>query len=204
MGIRISQLSANLPYTGGELIPLVQSGVTRHGSLSSITGPLVSETEFAAVSGNWQNTFTTTRSKSGNWESTFTTVCSFSAVWTSGGSPLTTVIDYLSTTNVLLSSATITDTLKTSVIITELAVNRTFSSSDNCKVFHFDTTSGALTALFPNSLPNGFNVALMNTGANVLRLSASQLYSVGEGIAVQYGAAFVYKDNNKLFAVGRL
>jgi hypothetical protein len=37
-----------------------------------------------------------------------------------------------------------------------------------------------------------------------LRLSAAQLNSLGDTIVAQYGAAFVYKDNNQLFAVGRL
>ena len=71
-------------------------------------------------------------------------------------------------------------------------------------MFHLNTTTQSLCAIFPNALPNGFNVAVMNTGTNGLVLSASQLNSVGNVLSVQYGGAFVYKDNNQLFAVGRL
>jgi hypothetical protein len=99
---------------------------------------------------------------------------------------------------------TVTNNLSTSVHITDLTTSKTFLSSDTCRVFHFDTTTSPLSAIFPSSLPDGFNVALMNTGTNILRLSASQLNSVGVTIAVRYGGAFVYKDNNQLFAVGRL
>jgi len=99
---------------------------------------------------------------------------------------------------------TVTNNLSTSVHITDLTSSKTFLSSDTCRVFHFDTTTQPLFAIFPSSLPDGFNVALMNTGTNILRLSAAQLNSVGVTIGVRYGGAFVYKDNNQLFAVGRL
>jgi hypothetical protein len=99
---------------------------------------------------------------------------------------------------------TITNNLSTSVFITNLSTTKTFLSSDTCRVFHFNTTTQPLCAVFPTSLPNGFNVAVMNTGINNLRLSAAQLNSVGVVVGVQYGGAFIYKDNNQLFAVGRL
>ena len=237
MGIRISQLSpSQIPYTGREIIPMVQSSTTRSAPLSSLTnyfsGPLVSDAELGALSGNWQRTYTTVTGQSANWNNTYTsvanasanwnstyttvtnaspnwnstysTVSSFSAAWQSGGDTLNTVKNYLSTNNVQLSSATISDTLFVPVDVTELNADRVFSVNDNCKMFHFDTTVQALTATFPSSLPDGFNIALMNTGTKVLRLSATQLYAVGQGISVQYGAAFVYKDNGKIFAVGRL
>ena len=47
------------------------------------------------------------------WNSTYTTVNSFSANWGGESVDLTTVINYLSTTNVVLSSTTILDTLST-------------------------------------------------------------------------------------------
>lgn len=88
--------------------------------------------------------------------------------------------------------------------ITNFSATTTFTSADTNKIFHFDTTTQPLCAIFPSNLPNGFNVAVMNTGTNTLRLSAAQLNSVGVTIGVQYGGAFIYKDNNQLFAVGRL
>ena len=90
------------------------------------------------------------------------------------------------------------------VRVTDFTTSRTFLSSDTSRVFHFDTTTQPLCAIFPITLPDGFNVAVMNTGTNTLRLSAAQLNSVGVTIGVRYGGAFVYKDNSQLFAVGRL
>jgi hypothetical protein len=72
MGIKISNLPNNaLPYTGSEKIPLVQGGETRAGTLSSfvnyLSGALLSDSELRALSGNWQNTYTTFRANSANY-----------------------------------------------------------------------------------------------------------------------------------------
>lgn len=72
MGIKISNLPDNaLPYTGSERIPLIQDGETRGGTLSSfvsyLSGALLSDSELGALSGNWQNTYTTFRSNSANY-----------------------------------------------------------------------------------------------------------------------------------------
>jgi len=72
MGIKISSLPNNtLPYTGSEEIPLVQSGQTRAGTLSSfvnyLSGALLSDSELRALSGNWQSTYTTFSSNSSNY-----------------------------------------------------------------------------------------------------------------------------------------
>jgi hypothetical protein len=104
----------------------------------------------------------------------------------------------LSATNVIAQSLTIP------VTTFNVTSSRVFTNSDTCKIFHFDTTTQPLCAIFPPSLFNGFNIAIMNTGTNNLRLSAAQLKSIGDIIEVQYGGAFIYKDNNQLFAVGRL
>ena len=105
---------------------------------------------------------------------------------------------------IIANNITVTDNLSTLVHVTDFTTSKTFLNSDTSRVFHFDTTTQPLCAIFPNTLPDGFNVAVMNTGTNTLRLSASQLNSVGVTIGVRYGGAFVYKDNNQLFAVGRL
>ncbi len=72
MGVKISSLPINtLPYSGGEKIPLVQGSETRAGTLSSfvnyLSGALLSDSELRALSGNWQNTYTTFRSNSANY-----------------------------------------------------------------------------------------------------------------------------------------
>ena len=84
------------------------------------------------------------------------------------------------------------------------SANRIFTDADNNRVVHIDTTTAPLCAIFPSSLSNGFNVAIMNTGTNNLVLSAAQLNSAGTLITTRYGGAFVYKDSGSLFAVGRL
>jgi len=88
MGVKISSLPINsLPYTGAEKIPLVQSGVTKGGTLSSFTnylsGSLLPTTTFRSASAdfavkNADNNFTntqtisvveTTKVKFGNFKS---------------------------------------------------------------------------------------------------------------------------------------
>lgn len=89
MGIKFSDLpSPSLPYLGSELIPMVQSGVTKIGSLSSVatllSSVLLSETALAQLSSSWQSTYTTTRSNSANWSNSYTTTQSNSGNWTNG------------------------------------------------------------------------------------------------------------------------
>lgn len=72
MGIKISSLPiTTLPYSGNEQFPLVQSGVTKNGTLSSLvgylSGSLLADSELAALSGNWQSTSTTFRANSANY-----------------------------------------------------------------------------------------------------------------------------------------
>jgi hypothetical protein len=90
------------------------------------------------------------------------------------------------------------------VTIVDLTASRTFINSDTNKVFHFNTTSSSLCAIVPNTLPSGFNIAIMNTGTNSLVVSAGNLRSTGTTIIDQFGGAYIYKQNNTIFAVGRL
>ena len=116
-----------------------------------------------------------------------------------------TVQGAISSNNLITAqNITVVDNLSTSVHITDLTTSKTFLNTDTCRIFHFDTTSQPLCAVFPPNLPDGFNIAVMNTGTNNLVLSAAQLYSIGTTISTRYGGAFIYKDNNQLFAVGRL
>ncbi len=89
------------------------------------------------------------------------------------------------------------------VTVTNISADKTFTDTDTNKVFHFDTTSSALTAFFPGILTNGFNAAIMNTGTNYLHISSNIQYNaVGDKIIDRYSGAYVYKSNSNIFAVG--
>jgi hypothetical protein len=88
MGVKISDLpEITIPFSGGEKIPVVQSGVTRASNLSSfvnfLSGALLADSELKALSGAWQSNYTTTNSNSANWSSNYTTTNSNSANWSS-------------------------------------------------------------------------------------------------------------------------
>ena len=63
-----------------------------------------------------QTTAFTGNPDSSNWDSTYTTVKNFSASWEESAEIIPTVTNYLSTNNIVLSSATITDYLSTDTI----------------------------------------------------------------------------------------
>jgi hypothetical protein len=72
MGIKISDLPSNsFPFSGTEILPLVQSNETRRCELSSLlsylSSALVSDTELSNLSGAWQDTYTNVQSNSSNW-----------------------------------------------------------------------------------------------------------------------------------------
>jgi hypothetical protein len=168
MGIKISELPVSTqPYSGQEQIPLVQSGETRVGNLSSfvnfLSGALLADSELKPLTGAWQSNYTTTNSNSANWSSNYTTtnsnsanwssnytttnsnsanwssvystVCATSASWAAGGTNLATVTNYLSTNNVLLSSATILDTLSA----------RAYVNNPTGKTIYVDAATGTDT-----------------------------------------------------------
>jgi hypothetical protein len=168
MGVKISDLpEITIPFSGGEKIPVVQSGVTRASNLSSfvnfLSGALLADSELKALSGawqsnytttnsnsanwssnytttnsnsaNWSSNFTTTNSNSANWSSVYTTVCATSASWAAGGTNLATVTNYLSTNDVLLSSATILNTLSA----------RSYVNNPTGKTIYVDAATGTDT-----------------------------------------------------------
>jgi hypothetical protein len=90
------------------------------------------------------------------------------------------------------------------VTVTDIITDKTFSNVDTNKVFHFSNSS-PLTAIFPNTLSDGFSVAIMNTGTSTLHLSTNNTYkAIGDVITDQYAGAYVYKANSEIFAVGGL
>jgi hypothetical protein len=50
--------------------------------------------------------------------------------------------------------------------VTNVNTNYLFTPDDNSKAFHFETTTTSLCAIFPISLPIGFNVSIYNVSNN--------------------------------------
>ena len=204
-GIKISELPVIvLPFAGSEQFPIVQANETRVSTLSSLitylSGVLLADSELRELSGNWQNSYNTVNTLSSTWEES--------------AEIIPTVTNYLSTNNVLLSSATVTGNISArgsviaskSVIpiaVTTTSTSRTFANADTNAVFHFDTTLASLTASFPGILTDGFNTAIMNIGTNYLYISSNIQYNaVGNKLIDRYSGAYVYKSNSNIFAVG--
>lgn len=166
-------------------------------SLSTVTG---------GGSDGWQSAYTTVRSNSAQWASNVDTGV---RALTSG----LAATSYVHTNFVPVSGGTITCNLSVlgnisaqsstvPVSVIDLTTNKTFLNSDTNKIFHFNN-SIPLSAIFPNSLLDGFNVALMNTGTSTLHLSTNSNYrSIGNVLKTQYAGAYVYKANSQIFAVG--
>ena len=187
-----------------------------YSNLISNSGAYLSgvDLSFLSVSANWDNTYTSVQANSANWDTVYSTVCALSTSWEESADILPTVTNYLSTNNVLLSSVTVTDNISARgsvaasqsiipVTVTNISADKTFTNVDTNKIFHFDTTSGALTASFPGLLSDGFNAAIMNTGTNYLYISSNIQYNaVGNKLIDRYSGAYVYKSNSNIFAVG--
>ena len=110
----------------------------------------------------------------------------------------------ISNGNTVSLSTLITDLSATTLKVYDNAVTYTIALSDNNSAIHLDTTSASISALFPSNLTEGFSVALMNTGTNILYLSAAiPLRSLGNGLSGLYSGAFSYIHNGAVYAVGR-
>lgn len=95
----------------------------------------------------------------------------------------------------------------TPINVYTLTTDKIFTDLDTNKVFHFNTDVSILSAVFSPTLANGFNVALMNVGTNSLVLSTNPSVSLkarGNTVIDIYGGAFVYRDSDNFYAVGRL
>jgi hypothetical protein len=166
----------------------------------TVVGNISSSSIIYSDNGNsnqWNSVYTTVQAKSATeWDNALANSYARSNFLPLSGG---TVSGSISASGVISASAS---NIKISVV--NDSTSRIFTDADNNRVVHIDTTTAPLCAIFPSSLSNGFNVAIMNVGTNQLVLSAAQLKSVGTTIAAQYGGAFVYKDSDNLFAVGRL
>jgi hypothetical protein len=118
----------------------------------------------------------------------------------------------ITTNNLAVANDTITDNLTaTGNIVTNFSIitadnDYIFSDNDKSKVIHFDTTATIeISAIFPNTLSNGFNVGVINAGSGVIYLSGEQIINAPGLINSEiYTGFFVYKVNGSLFGIGSL
>jgi hypothetical protein len=90
--------------------------------------------------------------------------------------------------------------------VTEISSDsKVFTNLDNSKSYHFNTTNNLISAIFPQNLPNGFNVSIVNTGTNTIYISSAQtpfLNATGFINETQYTGMFIYKSEGLLYGVG--
>jgi hypothetical protein len=118
----------------------------------------------------------------------------------------------ITTNNLAVANDTITDNLTaTGNIVTDFSIitadnDYIFSDNDKSKVIHFDTTATIeISAIFPNTLSDGFNVGVINAGSGVIYLSGEQIINAPGLINSEiYTGFFVYKVNGSLFGIGSL
>lgn len=178
-----------------------------------------------ALSSSWEESTDITalttilQSGSANWDSTYAIVSALSASWEESANVLPTITNYLSTNVIEISTLNVTqDILSGGTNLLDIfavadykvnIVNATssvvFTDTDTGKIYHFDTTSGSLCAIFETAvLTNGFNITIVNTGTQNVLISSNNLKSIGTTISEQYGSVYVYTFQNDVFAIGRL
>jgi hypothetical protein len=115
-------------------------------------------------------------------------------------------------TNILTANSVNTNTLTAREVISDVNIDniintKTFSySADNSKIFNFNTTSVSISAIFPSSLPNGFNVGITNIGTNTVYISSTQvnnLCATSNKNSTQFSGIYIYKTGNVLYGIGR-
>jgi hypothetical protein len=113
---------------------------------------------------------------SGNWNSAYSTVCATSAF-------------YISNT----------------ITPAGFPGGYTFSNSDNLRTYHVDTTTAAVSVIFPSTLSNNFSVTLITLGTNTLQVSSTQtpfLCANGSRVFLPFASTLIYKYNNLLWGLG--
>lgn len=91
--------------------------------------------------------------------------------------------------------------------IINITANKVFNySTDNSKIFNFNTVLGNLSAIFPSTLPNGFNIGITNTGTNTIFVSSTQvnnLCAFSNRNSTRFSGIYIYKADNTLYGIGR-
>ena len=142
--------------------------------------------------------------------------------FTAVNSNLTSVnIGFATINNLQASAGSITNlyvkNLTADYFVINVNTNYLFTLNDNSKAFHFETTTTSLCAIFPSSLPIGFNVSIYNVSPN--SQTAIALSSDGGGVfytpgtnnppqnSTPFTGMFIYKaldpaGNPAFFGVG--
>jgi hypothetical protein len=135
------------------------------------------------------------------------TISASRVIYASGGNSNNWNSAYSTSTAYQSTSATFATTLSlsaTTLKVYDRSNTYTISLSDNNSAVHLNTTSVSISVLFPSTLSEGFSVALMNTGTNILYLSAAiPINSLGNSLSGLYSGAFTYIHNGAVYAVGR-
>jgi hypothetical protein len=80
-----------------------------------------------------------------------------------------------------------------------------FTNEHHGKAHHFNTPlNSSYTLTIPTSVNNGFNAIIMNTGEGKLVISSANFLATGTEIETRYSGAFIYKDNNVVYAAGNI
>lgn len=138
------------------------------------------------------------------WNAAHSLVQANSASWEESAEVLPTVTNYLSTSNVQVSALSVSTPVIANYDVITVTSSRTFTNADNSKVFHFNTSSSSLCAIFPSaSLSNGFNVGIVNVGTGTVVLSSDvTINAPGTQNSTPYSGMFIYEVNNTFFGVG--
>lgn len=138
-----------MKITAGSNISISPVGGVGEVTINSTGG---TDTEVRALTSNWQDTHTTVQQSSSNWNAAYLTVSALSATWSAGGTNLAAVTNYLSTNNVLISSATVTNILSANIAYID---NFTAQSTTFIATTTALNLSGDLTVLSPYSILSG-------------------------------------------------
>lgn len=145
------------------------SGATMTGNLSVVGSISATEIIYGDASGLYNIVDVGVRSLSGRWDSTYETVKSLSSTWEESAEILPTVTNYLSTSNVLLSSLTVIEGL----------------NADSLEV-----GAGPTSLFVANSLV-GINTETPNTDLTVNgSISSNEVVYVNDGNSNQWNSVY--------------
>lgn len=112
----------------------------------------------------------------------------------------------INSTNLSVINLTVVNSIAFFTVSGIAAASFTLTNNDSNKIIHCDTTTTPyITAIFPNSLNNGFNVNLFNTGTGTIVVSSTQspaAFAAGTENNTQYSGMTIYKHNSQLFGMG--
>ena len=114
------------------------------------------------------------------------------------------IVTNLTAINTTFTNLSVSTPVIANYDVTTVTSSKTFTNTDNSKVFHFNTTSSSLCAIFPSaSLTNGFNVGIVNIGTGTVFLSSDvTINAPGTQNSTPYSGMFIYEVNNTFFGVG--